>query len=285
MPKPRTARPGRRRQPDASRLERIRAEAELSTPEPARSLAAAAAAKAVAPAVPSRWPFYATATVALAASLVGVYLGSALAPWSPWWQPLLAATVAFGAMEGARRLRSRVSRRHQQLALLVPIVLVGLFALGASTQVVIDGTPHLATSETAQAYRLVVEVEADLRTLASFDELIGADQTTARANIALYEPAALEMARIQAKYAQMNPADLPNEAFAGVVRSVAAGADFGARAMMGRRDLALQYDARLETDVTSYRTTFAEQVLSAGQQLSGVASLYGIPLGPDGPVE
>ena len=284
------SRPGERRrrkkrEGGVSQVERIRAEAELSTPEPARSLAAAAASKTVARKVPASWPYYVCVVVAAASALLTVYLAGPLVPQAVWWHTAAAAVVAAVSAAGVWRWRRLAPLRRARTVAISAAALVALFAVGASTQVVIDGTPHLATSETAQSYKLIRQIEDDLIRLVRFDELIGADQTTVRANLASYDPAALELAQVSAKYAQMQPEDLPNDAFVPVVRSIAAGADFGSRAVTGRKDLALQYDARLESDVASFRATYAEQILSAGQQLNGIASLYDIRIGGDRPTE
>lgn len=265
-----------RRKP--TRVEQARLRQQAASPGAARSLAEAAAVRDATPARPSGWPVHALLVVAALVVMAGVYL------YGPWarvggvqWPGLLGAVVLSGAA-GWQAWRWRARAGRWRWSAIGAVALVVVFVVGSSSSVTIDGRVQFAGGDTAEAVALIRTVQDDLSEIASYDELLRHDTAVARVEIDRYRPAAQRLAELAGHYASMRVEELPSDQFVPVLRQVAAAADFGSRALEGKRDLTLQYDARLEANVISWHETYTQAVLTAGPQLSELARLHGFDL-------
>jgi hypothetical protein len=223
--------------------------------------------------------YLAAVVVATGAACAAVAVG--LPVFGHGWEPVrLAAGVAATAVAawGASWAGRRLTRRTHLVAVAAATSVLLLFSWGAATQVVIDGKPYAATSDTARAWKLTSELYRDLNRMAELDVLLAYDLPDVRANLRRYEPAEQELAFLAAKWANVRIDDLPDGRFAPILRHVATAGDFGAQAMSRKRGLALQYDARAEAEMNSFRATFITEVLTAGPLLAELSDLYGFGL-------
>lgn len=199
--------------------------------------------------------------------------------WDLWLLLAGASCVAACGMF-ARWAGRRVRRRARVAAVAVATVVAVLFSWGASTQVVIDGRPYLHTSETARAWRLSQDLLVDMNRMAALDALLGYDLVGARSNLRRYDPAAAELAQIAARWATTEISSVPDDRFIPIMRHVATSADFGAQAMRRKYELALQYDARGEAEMQSWRATYIRELLTAGPLLAELSAEFGFDLLP-----
>lgn len=193
----------------------------------------------------------------------------------------VAMLVAVAALAVVVLLSRGVSRKLVIRSGVVGGALVVLFLWGAAGQVVVDGVPHLRTSETARSYRLAEQLLVDLYVMSEFDVLLGHDDATARANLREYDPAADQLEAIAARWATTEIASLPDGRFGPILRHVYTSADFGAQALRAKRTVTLQFDPRTAESVDSYRGTFIRELLTAGPLLSELSSEMGFDLVPD----
>lgn len=169
----------------------------------------------------------------------------------------------------------------------VSLLLVTAFGVGlASDPVVVDGRAQLATSKTARSAHLAQQMRTDLYDLVRYDDLLAASQEDARANVALYEPAAKQLNALMVRYSSV-AADVPDPAFAAPAAKIKSAAYWGLRAMQVKAELIDQDDAKKSADLESYRATYATEVLAAGEQLNQAAASLDIPftLREEGPHE
>lgn len=269
----------RRTKSTPSRVEQSRLRAEAAA-HGTRSLAQAAAVSAAAPRRVPSWPAPAATVASAVVFLVGWYAyGPTARVGGARWLPLVAALTVAAAFAATAVKRWPDARSvPRRVCATVSVALCALFVVGSTTSVVVDGKVHLAGSDTAQAVAMIRQVQDDLVEIASYDRLLRLDTPVARVEIDSYAPAATRLAEIAGHYAGLRVEDLPSAQFIPVLRQVATAADFGARALDGKRDLTLQHDARLEANVTSWRETYTEAVLSAGPQLADLARVYGFAL-------
>ena len=228
-----------------------------------------------------RGGFVASWVLASAAAMVTAALATPMlgGGWDLWL--LLSGSLCAGACGVvATWTGRRVRRRARTAAAIATLVLVVLFSWGAVTQVVIDGRPYLHTSETARAWRLSQELLVDMNRMAELDVLLGYDLVGARSNLRRYDPAAVELAQIAQRWATTEIASVPDDRFIPIMRHVATSADFGAQAMRRKYELALQYDARGEAEMQSWRATYIRELLTAGPLLAELSAEFGFDLLP-----
>jgi hypothetical protein len=177
-------------------------------------------------------------------------------------------------------------RGLRRAAVAVTLVAAVLFAWGATTSVVIDGRVVATTSVEARSWRLAHELYADLQAMAAYDELLALETPAARAVYDRYEPARVELVRLNRKWNGRLDA-LPGEAFRPAVEHTRNAAYWGAEAVEAKARTLVQTDAALDAEVRTRRAAFAEFLLLAGPSLGEAATLYGVDLiGTDaGPVE
>jgi hypothetical protein len=232
-----------------------------------------------------RWPTRVGFVAAWVTLVMVVMVSAAVATpvfgggWDLWL--LLAGGAAGGAAGTAVVWASRrVRRRSRVVATVVAASLAVLYVWGAATQVVIDGRPYLHTSETARAWRLSQDLLSDMNRMAELDVLLGYDLVGARSNLRRYDPAAVELAQIAARWANTEISAVPDDRFIPIMRHLATSADFGSQAMRRKYELALQYDARGEAELQSWRATFVRELLTAGPLLAELSASYGFDLLP-----
>jgi hypothetical protein len=233
----------------------------------------------------SGWPvrvgFFAACAVFLIAAMVTAAVATpALGGGWDGWLLVAGAGVCASAGTAAAFVSRQVRLRERRVAAATVAVLAVLYLWGATTQVVIDGRPHLHTSETAQAWRLSQQLLGDMSRMAELDVLLSYDLVAARSNLRRYDPAAVELSQIAARWATTEISTVPDDRFIPVMRHLATSADFGAQAMRRKYELALQYDARAEAELQSWRATFVRELLTAGPLLAELSDHYGFDLVP-----
>jgi hypothetical protein len=273
---------GSRRSPRPSRIEQSRLRQQAASDGAPRTLTAAAAVADVIPAAPRAWPFHAAVSIAAVTVAVSAYLtGPAATIGQPrLWMRVGGAVLAAGLGRYAQVVHGRggVQRRAARRTLVASVTLLTLFIVGIGSSVTIDGHVSLAGSQQARSVELLQQVKADLDIIASYDELLALDTAAARVEVDRYPDAVNALTALAGSYAQIQVAHLPSAQFVPALRQVATAADFGARALAGKRDLTLQHDARLEQTVMSYRETYVTAVLTAGPLLADLGQLIGYPL-------
>lgn len=179
-----------------------------------------------------------------------------------------------------------LSRRVVIVTVAVCLVFASAFTIGSLTSVVLNGKVYLATSTTARADRMSYAMLSDLQYMANADTLLAASPTVARAQYAQYGPTASHLDAISAYWAlqAQQPQNLPSPVFAPIATSMSIAANWAAKAINTQAGLILQPDAIQQQNMQSYRLTFHQEFLQAGQQLGAVAGMYGIPL-TSGPQE
>lgn len=227
---------------------------------------------------PSRLLFAAGWTVTLAAA-GAAFWGT---PWmrQRWSWPTLAMAAAGLAVGVFLMVHSGpgLPRRVRRWALTALAVLVVLFGVGAATQVVIDGRPYLSASQEARSYRLAQTLYDDLRTMATYDELLDLPVPDARARYNQYEPAIQHLDELVAKWSRYDLGSLPDPDFIDVITNLKVGGTFGANALQLRFQLLTQPDVRSEQALAENRAAYISAVLEAGNALRTIAERYDVRL-------
>ncbi len=163
-------------------------------------------------------------------------------------------------------------------AAVVPVAVLVIGTFGAASSVVINGEVRSAFSEEARVWRFSQQLQSDLATVASYDELIRLSETEARSRYTEYATAVDELRRIQSTYATLEPHQLPTPAMSATVRTAAAAAFFGANAAELRSQLVLRADAALAEELEQAHEAYVQQTLQAGRELGELADAYGFDL-------
>jgi hypothetical protein len=271
-------RPSRSSRP-GSRVTQSRLRAEAAEQGRPVSLAQAAALASKRPVAKRRWTFHLVAWLATLTALAGWYQ---FGPTSrtPTHLTLLAASLAAssGLAWLAFRLRPRVGVRASALTCAAAAVLAALMVVGGQHSVVVDGRVQASTSSLARIDREVRAIQSDLVEIASYDVLLRLDVATARGRLDEYERAAVRLEELAAHYGEKGAGELPAEELRPVIGQVKVAAAFGSQALVGYRNLVLQYDARLDANVTSWHIAYTEAALMSGSGLADVAGLHGLLL-------
>lgn len=225
--------------------------------------------------------FFLSALVTVAAVVVTATGASPLfgAEWNTWGL-LAGVSVGVSSLIVAVRLAAVTSSRVQLATASAAVGVLVLFGMGATTQVMVDGRPYLATSETAQAYRLAEEMLDDLYRVSEVDVLLSHDLATARAEHRAYEPAIDDLEEMRDRHALLEDDDLPHIGFRPVRDHLLNAAHYGHEALEAKQRWLLEPDPGMEGRVASNRATYVDHVLAAGPQLWRLAGDYGFDLVP-----
>ncbi|MCP4794205.1 MAG: hypothetical protein GY882_12895 [Actinomycetia bacterium] len=156
--------------------------------------------------------------------------------------------------------------------------LMVLLCWGATTTVFIDGQPHLATSVEARGYTMAADLWDDIQVISRHDELLLVDDTTGRARLREYDPAAMELNEIRSRWARTDLADLPSPDFIDLISATATAADWASRAIVLRSQLLISDDARTQADLGIARQTMVDNTLAAGRLVAEIGPQFGFDL-------
>lgn len=248
------------------------------------------------PAVPSwvrrraawraRIAFVVAAAVIVGAAALTVVV--AAPPLAGGWQaaPALGlAGVLLGGLAGAAwALRTAyqvdASRRFFLLSGGVALLLLAGLAVGATSQVVIDGRAYLRTSETAQVYAAATRAYDDITWMVAASELLTVDEADARVRLSEFAPTALQMRELAADHLALERAGGPTGDMVLLHRTVKEAATVGAQAIEQREQLIRSPNPQLIADLQASSGQMFESILRAGGMLDDLAVRYGFRLGP-----
>ena len=269
----------RRKRPGPTRVESSRLRAEASTAQGSRSLAQAAAVAASKTKPIRPWRFWVPAILSVLVAFTGLQMYGGTGVEELRAVPLATLLLAAGALGwAASRARSVISSRAMTWFGGTVGAVAVLLIVGGVNSVVIDGQVRPAVSTDAQVARAAHRYADDLAAIAGYDTLLRLDSSRARARMGDMASGSTELIEMAADYRQQAAGDLPAAELQLVAEEIAVAAEFGARALEGRRDLLLQYDARLDANVTSWHIAYTESVLTAGPMLADAAATHGVLL-------
>lgn len=206
---------------------------------------------AVSPALSGEWsPVWMLPVLSLAAP--GAWL---VVAWRPFTPP-----TAFGAL------------------MLASAILAALFAWGAATQVVIDGVPHLSSSETAQAHRLAETLLADIARIDDADVYLSRPLSEARTYEREIEQAAREMRQIADRWNPATPRQLPNEGFRQPIRHLHLAADQAAAAAELTLANLSEPSSQRAARIVELRQEYVDQATAAAGELAVAARRSGVDI-------
>lgn len=264
---------------------------ETSAPTPGHSDTTATTVREAAPdgqyalvdAVPARpsLRFFVAVALASLAAVSTVHLAGPVV--EPGWD-MTALSIGTGATMGLAWLAwwasAWVPRRTMIAGFVLAAVLVGSYAVGMRTQVIIDGRPYLSTSSEARSYRMAIQMRDDLYAMVEHDRLLEFDSPEAKANFDRYAPATEELLDLNRRYTSLTDSELPGPEFVAVRDHLKSAAFFGSQAMEAKGALTIQNDAALAAQVDANRATFAQEILTAGSVLREAAGIHDIELTP-----
>lgn len=199
------------------------------------------------------------ATLAAGVAMSGV----AAALWALRHGSALADTVRFYALTSAAG----------------GLLIVSL-VVGASSQVVIDGSAYLRTSETAVVYASASAAYDDLMWMSDASDLLYLEDSDARVRLGEFERVAVQMRTLAAEHLAAERRGGPTGEMQAVHAAVKEAATVGAQAVEQREALVVSPNPQLTVDLQASVDQFAQQVLNAGQMLGDLSARYGFRLGP-----
>jgi hypothetical protein len=197
------------------------------------------------------------------------------------WAPVWLLPVAALALPGAWLIAAwRTFTDTTTFALLcaATAVCAVLFAWGAVTQVVIDGTPHLASSETAQAYRLTEALLADIARIDAADVYLSRPLSEARSYEREIEQLALEMRIVADRWNPATPRQLPNDGFRQTIRHMHVAADRAAAAAELTLANLVEPSSQRAARIVELRQEYVEQATAAAGELAVAARRSGVDI-------
>jgi hypothetical protein len=167
------------------------------------------------------------------------------------------------------------------------LILVAAFTLGAANSLVIDGKVMSKTSAAAKSYELVLLMQHDLDTLATVDELVVLEDAEAQARLKEFERAQADAQEISDRWSVVDITNLPAGEFVPAVSALTAAGNTAAQAVEIRAQLLSTQDAKLAADMEVLRSQYVAAALSVGPTIADVEAQFGFSVGPtaDGPVE
>jgi hypothetical protein len=171
-----------------------------------------------------------------------------------------------------------VPARRVTLATAAAIILFALFTAAAATSVVIEGEPVLASSDQAHAYTTAQQMLDDMKTMASYDKLLGYSDSDARVHFEEYQPAVDKLEEISARYSETS--GWVSARFATTADLLQSASHFGALALTDKSRLIETPDASLEAELSQLRSQFVASWTQAGDSLREASSEYGFDPGP-----
>lgn len=226
---------------------------------------------------------------ALVAGCVGLAVGAPVLEHEG--RPLIALLGAAGVGGGGLLTLKGWGGAGKRLSwgLLVGCLLLGVsFTVGTVTNpVVIDGKVVLATSPTAQSFKLAQDIREDLLWLADVDDYLMFNPAQAGSRVGEY-PALLEKTQeLTTEYSFMTESldRLPADEFMPLVQEVTSAAYWANRAVESKVETIEANNARSQADLASHRAVYGEALLQSGQTLREVATALELPWEQMGPQE
>ncbi len=213
-------------------------------------------------------------------------LGHGADPWALASGASVAAVVGAG-MWALLRARTRPPTRLLAALVACAALVVVAFSVGAATSRTLNGRILPMYSTEAQVMAQSESLASDISRISELDGLLGLDTPAARARFGDFEPAAKELEAISVRWAESVPEDFADASLAPVAAAVSSAANFEAVAMQKKRDLLTTDDSRLAEEVSLYRQSARQSLVSAGPKLQQVAKSYGftVTLDTNGPTE
>lgn len=191
-----------------------------------------------------------------------------------WVLAVVFAGIVAAAAASAPAMWRGVSVRVRAMAVAAAVSPMVLFAVGSSSQLEIDSTPVLSSSDRAGQARTALGLEADLRLVASTDELFALDMAGARAELESFEIAANTCGDVVMFWSDRQV----DQIFDPAVQALMSTADMCVRAAGAYVDAVETGDERVIAEAVNLRDNFISEALRAGRELSAAAQTADVPL-------
>ena len=211
-----------------------------------------------------------------------ITLVSAVSPafsgaWTPvWLLPVLAMAVPGAWLVTA--WRPFTSSSAFAAMAIASALLAAVFTWGAVTQVVIDGVPHLSSSETAQAYRLAEALLADIARIDDADVYLSRPLSEARTYEREIEQVAADLRVIADRWNPATPRQLPNDGFRQPIRHLHTAADRAAAAAELTLANLAEPSSQRAARIVELRQEYVDQATAAAGELAVAARRSGVDI-------